>query len=163
MPLIDFHSRCRDTEAALRGRISDLEDRESQHLDRISELMSQILDLDKSWAERYTSLLNPAAARMQAQNQRIVNPMPYVVPPTTTPAPEPELDRTPDSEDAAAHFIPPPKPDYSSRTSRVRPMPIMTPRDVVTDRMRKVTQTLQAIQGQGPESVPEALNDAAAE
>ena len=119
MALLQFHARCRDAEAALRGRISDLEEREDRLLERIAELQTQMQDQNKEWIERYTTLLNPAAARMMAINQRIgVGPAP-------TPQPDPAPVQVPDFPTTSADAMP--QISYADRGKPVRPMPVLSP------------------------------------
>lgn len=120
MALIDLHGRCRDTEAALRGRISDLEDRLEELQDKLFEQHAAASERYLELQDRYTNLLNPAAARMQAVNQRITNPVPVSVP-EPAPVPEPDAPR-PESEI-------PPKIEYKN-TRPTMAMPKLTPYDV---------------------------------
>lgn len=122
MGLLD-HGRCRDTEAALRGRISDLEDREERLLEMIQELQKEGRDREREWVERYTTLLNPAASRLGAINHRTMHepaPAPVAAPPI------------PDALDLNPDLLPAdiaPAKNYPDRSKPTRPMPILTPAD----------------------------------
>lgn len=141
-----FHDRCRDTEAALRGRIHDLEDREERLLEMIQELQKEGRDREREWCERYTALLNPAASRTMAINHRMTHePVQGIAPPTSVTEPA-DLDAVlPISPDVA------PKISYVDRDKPVRPMPILTPRDAGfrPSRVRVPVQTIPATNEDG--------------
>lgn len=129
MGIFNDHSRCRDVEAALRGRISDLEEREERLLQRIEEIEDKHRGAQQEWVERYTALLNPAAARTMAVNHRIrqgttIAPSPtspVTDDPGSDPGPGPETARGTSADALSKPFV------YPDRNRRVRPMPVLTP------------------------------------
>lgn len=137
MALIDLHGRCRDTEAALRGRISDLEDRLEELQDKLFAQHEAAAERERDLIDRYTNLLNPAAARMQAMNQRIVNAVPV-----PAPTPEPEPAPVPDAPQAESEI--PPKIEYTN-TRPTMAMPKLTPYDAGLRARRVPVQTLNNV------------------
>lgn len=133
----DWHSRCRSSEAALRGRVSDLEDQVADLLNKLFAQHEAAAERERELIDRYTNLLNPAAARMQAMNTRIVN-TPPAAPVASTPVPEPEPE--PDAPRPESEI--PPQIVYTN-TRPTMSMPKLTPYDAGLRPRRVPVQTIQ--------------------
>lgn len=146
MPLIDFHSRCRDTEAALRGRVSDLEEVVATLYQRLEAQHEAAVVRERELMDRYTALLNPAAATLQARNRRIEAAVAVA---TTAPSPHHTADDTPDRPDDP----PPPPVVYRDRDTPVRRMPVFTPHAAGYRPVRVPVQVMRSAEA-APEPEP---------